>query len=167
MKSTPEAMPPASNPRPEARSDLQRDLAQCRADPHLMERLRAIYARLQAEIDAAGTQCNACGQCCRFDRVEHRLFVSTAELALLTAVRPPPDGATGDLRCAYQVAADCTARDRRPLGCRVFFCPDQSRSWCAETYEEHHRAVRAAHEPGDLPYRYVELTAALARLFPT
>ena len=128
--------------------------------------LSEIYARLGAEIDAAGAECDRCGRCCDFARADHRLYVSTGELALLTRRMPPADGAVGPLRCPYQVSGRCGARDGRPLGCRIFFCtPPADQSW-QDIYERYHRAVRDLHDQHGLPYTYVELTAALAHLFP-
>lgn len=162
----PDAVPPPSSPGPPGPGGLERDVALCRAESHFMDRLRELYADVQARIDAAGFQCRACGQCCHFARAGHRVYVSTGELALLASAPPPPDGAAGPLRCAYQAGQACTACTRRPLGCRVYFCTEPGHSRAAETYEEIHRAIRAAHRDAHLPYRYTELTAALAELFP-
>lgn len=165
MKSTPNATPPANSAPAEAQGALAADLALCRRDRRLLVRLREIYDRLQAETDHACPQCRACGMCCHFDRAGHRLMLTTGELALLAASRPPHGHATGPLRCGYQVGSDCSARDRRPLGCRVFFCCPESQPWSTEAYERHHHDIRAAHDELRLPYRYIELTAALAELF--
>jgi len=148
-----------------AGSDLAADVALCGADEELLACLREVYARLEADIDSADLECRACGHCCLFDRADHTLFVSTGELALLASQPVRPGCTPRPLRCAYQVDSRCTARDRRPLGCRVFFCSQDRRPRYPETYETLHRAVRAAHQRRKLPYRYVELTAALAELF--
>ena len=130
-------------------------------DDPFLDALTDLYARLGAEIDAAGATCDGCGACCDFARAGHRLYVSTGELALLTRQTPPADGARGPLRCPYQLAARCAARASRPLGCRIFFCTPPADSWCEDLYERYHRAIRALHDAHHLPYTYVELTAAL------
>ena len=127
--------------------------------------LAELYARLDAEIAAAGASCDACGNCCDFQRAGHRLYVSTAELARLASVRPAARGTCTPLHCPYHLADACTARNRRPLGCRVHFCRPPAPQWCEQIYERYHRDIRALHEARGIPYRYVELTAALARLF--
>ena len=124
--------------------------------------LAELYARLEAEVAEAGASCEACGQCCNFQKAGHRLYVSTAELALLAATGP--EGPCEPLRCPYQIAGACTARHRRPLGCRVHFCRPPSDQWCEQIYERYHHAIGALHETHGIPYRYVELTAALAEL---
>ena len=161
----PDATPRANSVPAVGCSDLAADVALCGANERIFKRLRDIYARLDAEVDVAGVECRTCGRCCNFDRADHRLFVSTGELALLASEPLPPGHTPRPLRCGYQVDSRCTARDRRPLGCRVFFCRQGLAHWCAETYEKHHREIRAAHDERRLPYRYVELTAAVAELF--
>jgi len=126
--------------------------------------LGELYARLDAEIASAGANCEACGQCCDFQRAGHRLYVSTAELALLAGVRPTAAASPAPLRCPYRIDGACTARARRPLGCRVHFCTPPSEQWCEQIYERYHHAIGALHEEYDIPYRYVELTAAIAEL---
>jgi Fe-S-cluster containining protein len=129
-----------------------------------MDRLRAVYAQADAEAAKRNLSCRACGGCCRFATAGHRLLASAAELALLLegsppACRPEPG------RCPYQQGARCTARERRPLGCRVYFCDEPSAA-AAGRYERHHRQVRRLHAERGLPYAYAELTGALAELLP-
>ena len=66
--------------------------------------------------------------------------------------------------CPYQRGSQCGARDRRCLGCRVFFCDPALKERSEELYERAHREIRRLHARAGLPYRYVELTAALAEL---
>ena len=86
--------------------------------------LRIIYDELAAEVEATGVACGLSGRCCRFREYDHTLFLSGIEAELLLADAPPPprpldDGAT----CPWQDRAGrCTAREARPLGCRVYYC---------------------------------------------
>lgn len=86
--------------------------------------LRALYADLEAEIARHAPRCVVSGRCCRFESFGHTLFLSAPEADLLVADAPPParpldDGAT----CPWQDdRGHCTAREARPLGCRVYFC---------------------------------------------
>jgi hypothetical protein len=88
------------------------------------DRLRALFAELDAEVAALGPVCVLSGRCCNFQEFDHTLFVSAPEAAFLLAEAPPPvrpldSGAT----CPWQHSSGCcTARDARPLGCRVYFC---------------------------------------------
>ncbi len=124
-----------------------------------LESLRAILASAQEEVESLAIPCRACGKCCDFAAMDHRLFVSTAELALL-AVEPPPSPAE-PLHCPYQQGGLCSARQRRPLGCRVFYCDSASQTRLNELYERYHQWIVALHQEWDIPYLYGEMTSWL------
>ena len=157
---------PGSEPIAAAAAALARAVRRCAADEQFLSELGDLLRRAAGAADelAAGNAepCRACGHCCRFDESGHWLYVSTGELALLGGVEPPQPPRRG--RCPYQVDARCTARDRRALGCRVFFCDERVREGSHELYERFHRQVRRLHERRGVAYLYVELTTALAEL---
>lgn len=84
---------------------------------------------------------------------------------MLTLDEPPATHLLGQLRCPYQVGSRCTARARRPLGCRTYFCR-AGEEWSASLYEEFHAGLRELHENHDAPYAYAELSKAVAEVFP-
>src|SRR4051812_934661 len=86
------------------------------------ERVMAIYAAADAAVAAAGPRCDASGRCCRFAEYGHTLFMSQLEADVLLAAVPPFDGPVSADSCPFQVDNLCTAREPRPLGCRVYFC---------------------------------------------
>ena len=148
-----------------SRVDIARAVDFCRRLPEMMAALEEIYRRVDADIAAAATAttCLGGGACCRFDLAGHRLYVSTAELALLTQQQPWRRGECQRLRCPYQAGPRCTARPLRPLGCRVFFCR------CGEgeedrAYETYHGLIRQLHDNCGAHYAYLELTEALREL---
>ena len=144
--------------------DLARLVSQCRSKPAFLSGLAEIYEQVEAELADYHCRCMGGGVCCRFDLVEHRLFVSTGELALLTSEPPPAPEACRKMRCPYQLGPKCSARDRRPLGCRIFFCrPDEGNS-PQGTYEEYHRRIRSLHQTHWVPYGYAELTSSIMQL---
>ncbi len=151
---------PSSNPG----GDLAAAVASARAHPDALRALQALYARLDAELDALDADCRGCGRCCLFGEMGHRLYLSTLELALLAREPPPPAGRRGELECPYQQDNVCTARTRRALGCRSFFCDVGDLEAAQPLYERFHRRLRALHERTGVPYRYVELTTALGSL---
>ena len=86
--------------------------------------LHGLYAELDQAVSDAGPVCRLSGRCCRFEEYGHTLFLSTIEAQLLVAEAPPPVRPldTG-LTCPWQDEhGRCTARDARPLGCRVYYC---------------------------------------------
>ena len=52
------------------------------------------------------------------------------------------------------------------LGSQAVLTPHVGDLGCVASVEVHHRAVRDLHDQHGLPYTYVELTAALADVFP-
>ena len=102
-----------------------------RLGPLVDAELRALYHELDAEVAALGPVCQLSGRCCRFKEYGHTLFVSTLEAQLLLESAPEPVRSLdqGDT-CPWQNAlGHCTARDCRPLGCRVYYCdPSYERS---------------------------------------
>ena len=93
--------------------------------PHeheLRRRVLDVYADVDRAVAAAGPRCDASGRCCRFTEYGHTLFLSHFEAETAARNRPAyakpvsPDG------CPFQVDNLCTARDERPLGCRIYFC---------------------------------------------
>ncbi len=160
MKSKPNATPQVN----EAHSPplLGEAVALCRADAKFTSALCEIYTRADLAVAKRSPDCRACGACCRFDRMGHRLYVSTGELAMLCETPPSQPFRPG--RCPYQSGSQCTARRRRPLGCRVFFCGEGPAEWSSELYEKYHAQIRRLHESHGLPYSYVELTAGLREI---
>lgn len=82
----------------------------------------AVYAAADAAVRAAGPRCDASGRCCRFTEYGHTLFLSHFEAELLLEATPPYDTPVSRDGCPFQIGGLCTARDARPLGCRIYFC---------------------------------------------
>lgn len=164
MRSRPDATLPAAEPHDEGARSLVAAVARCQADEGFLAAIRKLYARVNAATAAQGWACKACGACCDFAASGHRLYVSSGELALLTATRPPGPLVPG--RCPYQVDGRCTVRPVRALGCRLFFCDSRAQEAFPKDYETHHRNLRRLHDAAGLPYIYAELTAALDELSP-
>jgi Fe-S-cluster containining protein len=144
-----------------------------------------ILAEVERDIAARKPVCRASGRCCKFEAYGHRLYVTAAELSHFAATlslqnqkskiknqdspivslpqffsTDKPEG------CPYQIDGLCTARDARPLGCRIYFCDENAQSWQNEVYEKYHAQLRELHERFHLPYRYLEWRAALRELLP-
>jgi len=129
--------------------------------------------------------CKASGRCCKFEAYGHRLYVTAAEMVYFAGIEaerkaqpahvhgndkavslPQFFAAETQAGCPYQVQGLCTAREARPLGCRLYFCDENAQHWQAEVYEKYHAQLRAVHEQFGLDYRYLEWRAALRELCP-
>jgi Fe-S-cluster containining protein len=130
-----------------------RDVALFRAE------LRAIYDDLDAEVARLGPVCELSGRCCRFDEYGHTLFLSAPEAALLLAdapspVRPLDRGAS----CPWQdEKGRCTAREARPMGCRVYFCDPAYQAHAPALSEAFIARLKRLTNSLGLPWNYAPL----------
>ncbi len=88
----------------------------------LRSRVLQVYAEVDAAVAAAAPRCDASGRCCRFTEYGHTLFLSQFEADILLETAPDYDKPVTRDGCPFQVGNLCTARDERPLGCRIYFC---------------------------------------------
>jgi len=133
-----------------------------------------ILAEAEADIAARKPVCRASGKCCQFEKYGHRLYATGVEVVHFASrmkdeTRKTKEGKGISLPqltettegCPYQVEGLCTAREARPLGCRVYFCDANAQAWQNEVYEKYHAKLKAVHEALGVPYRYMEWRAAL------
>ncbi len=91
-------------------------------DAALRDRVLEVYAAVDAAVAAENPRCDASGRCCRFTEYGHTLFLSEFEAEILLETAPAyAKPVTRDF-CPFQVDNLCTARESRPLGCRIYFC---------------------------------------------
>lgn len=81
-----------------------------------------LYREVDAQVAQAGPVCVASGRCCRFKEYGHTLFVSNLEAAVLLAAAPAYTTPVSPDFCPFQQGTLCTAREPRPLGCRIYYC---------------------------------------------
>lgn len=86
------------------------------------QKVRFVYAVADNAVAAAGPKCDASGKCCHFTEYGHSLFISHFEAEILLENAPPYETPVSRDGCPFQVGGLCTARDARPLGCRIYFC---------------------------------------------
>jgi Fe-S-cluster containining protein len=125
----------------------------------LRKALGSLYARLDAEIAAAAPTCRISGRCCRFKQYDHTLFLTSLEAAVLVRDAPEPCRETEDpARCPWQAESGlCTAREARPLGCRVFFCDPAHRERMPVLTERYLGELKGLMAEYDLDWGYAPL----------
>src|SRR4030095_9485295 len=112
-------------------------------------RWRAVSPAADAAVAAAGPRCDASGRCCRFTEYGHTLFISAFEAELLLTGAPLYEGPLSRDGCPYQVNGLCTAREHRPLGCRIYFCDPSFQDRMMEITEASLAALKLiANKPG-------------------
>lgn len=132
--------------------------------PSVIEFLRGFYQQVDTALAALEPRCTNRGQCCNFARAGHRLFVTPIEVAAFRRAYAdrwqPAEPASG--RCPWQIDGLCTAREFRPLGCRVYFCDPQAQAWQNEFYEARLREMKQFMAEHGIQYRYEEWLSALS-----
>jgi hypothetical protein len=118
--------------------------------------LQALYATVDRRVAEAGPACALSGRCCRFREYGHTLFLTEIEARLLLADAPPPVRPLDDAAaCPWQDEhGRCTARDARPLGCRIYFCDPTYPALMYELTEAALAELRAWVRREDLPWNY-------------
>ena len=120
----------------------------------LRDALLAIYDDLAADIARAAPVCELSGRCCRFKEYGHTLFLSRPEAELLLEHGLPANAVVDEAGCPFQINGLCTARERRPLGCRVYYC-DPNYAGVGEVLSERYVGrLKQLHDAGMTPWDY-------------
>jgi hypothetical protein len=125
--------------------------------------LAELYHDLEAEVARRGPVCQLSGRCCRFKEYGHVLFVSAPEIEVLLNEAPPPVRALDQgERCPWQDRQGrCTAREARPLGCRIYYCDPDYESELPEFGEAFLGRLKRLVEKHGLDWGYRPLHAHL------
>jgi hypothetical protein len=141
-------------------------IRQTSRDPRKVQAVADLFAQVDAETKASQAACERCGECCRFATYDHRLFVTTMELAYLLArvgpVSSPPQSQPAD--CIYLISEQCSIYPHRMLGCRIFLCKFHDSGVPPSSNENWHRALIKLHQAYCVPYSYVDWAVGLAGL---
>ena len=124
----------------------------------LRQAVLELYREVDREVAAAGPVCVASGRCCRFKEYGHTLFVSQIEADVLLADAPPYDSAavTADF-CPFQKGNLCTAREPRPLACRIYYCDPNYQEKAGELSEKYLRELKRLADEHGAGWRYAPL----------
>ncbi|MBU0718936.1 MAG: hypothetical protein KJ749_11860 [Planctomycetes bacterium] len=125
--------------------------------------VEAVYASVDRSIAQQSPVCERKGICCRFGTFGHRLYVTALEVCYYLANDEPPLQVVGDV-CPHLVDGTCHARDRRPLGCRIYYCDLQAQHWQGPLTEDQLRRLRALHDELSVSYFYADWLAILRAL---
>jgi Fe-S-cluster containining protein len=125
--------------------------------PELRRQVLELYQEVDRAVAAAGPVCVASGRCCRFKEYGHTLFVSSLEADVLLRAAPPYEQPVTAEFCPFQKDNLCTAREPRPLGCRVYYCDPHYQETGNALTEKYLRRLKELAEVYDIPWRYAPL----------
>jgi hypothetical protein len=123
----------------------------------MRRRVLELYAEADREVAAAGPVCVASGRCCRFKEYGHVLYISNLEADVLLHSAPPYQIPVTSDFCPFQKGTLCTAREPRPLGCRVYFCDPAYQETSHAITEKYLRRLKELAEIHDVEWRYAPL----------
>ena len=126
-------------------------------NPQINQRVLSLYAAVDAAVAAAGPKCEASGRCCRFKEYGHTLFLSQIEADVLLAAAPPYEQSVSADFCPFQKENLCTAREPRPLGCRIYFCDPAYQETGNQITETALRQLKQLADEYALGWRYAPL----------
>ena len=130
--------------------------------PTAFPELEGLYREIDREVLSLGVACWARGDCCDFRRFDHKLMASSLEIAYVKEKHPGKLDAGSSL-CLFWKAGKCTERDRRPLGCRTFFCDRRYRGILEDLHEKYYRRLRQIARGHPCPWSYEPFVDALCR----
>lgn len=116
-----------------------------------------LYAEADREVASAGPVCVSSGRCCRFKEYGHVLYVSSLEADVLLSSAPPYELPVTSDFCPFQKGNLCTAREPRPLGCRVYYCDPVYQETCSRIMEMYTRRLKELCEEEGLQWCYAPL----------
>src|SRR5436309_5566302 len=121
------------------------------------QKILTVYDAVDRAVAAAGPRCDASGRCCRFEEYGHTLFISQFEAELLLESAPPFEQPVSKASCPFQIDNLCTARDERPLGCRIYFCDPSYQETGQRITEDAIAQLKRIAEEHDTGWRYAPL----------
>jgi hypothetical protein len=125
--------------------------------------MREFYTAADMLVASKGATCWNSGECCRFGKYGHRLYITTLELCYYVAAGRGAPPITED-SCPHAYAGRCHARDQRPAGCRIYFCDPTAEAWQGPITELLLGRLKQMHEELAVPYVYADWMQALHAL---
>jgi hypothetical protein len=123
----------------------------------LRRRVLELYHEADRDVAGAGPVCVASGRCCRFKEYGHVLFLSNLEADVLLHGAPPYEAPVTPDFCPFQQGNLCTAREPRPLGCRIYYCDPNYQEEGARISEVYLRRLKELADAHGVAWRYAPL----------
>lgn len=135
-----------------------------RLDVNLYSELGRIYQLLEKELTQLNPGCNQCGTCCNFSTFDHVLYASSVEVNFIMRNVEVPDFNVADNVCPFLKDNQCSIRDFRTLGCRVFYCNPHYKEVLNDVYEKYYQKIKDLREKYTIQWRYLPFLNQLTEL---
>jgi Fe-S-cluster containining protein len=129
--------------------------------------LPRLYEDVACDIAAAAPVCEVSGRCCRFKEFGHTLFLSRPEAEELLAKGLPEGAVITEEACPFQINGLCTAREHRPLACRIFFCDPNYAETSVQLSERYIARLKQLHNATETEWEYRRLHEFLREALPS
>jgi Fe-S-cluster containining protein len=123
----------------------------------LRRQVLELYQEVDRAVAAAGPVCVASGRCCRFKEHGHVLYLTNLEANVLLAGAPPYEKPVSADYCPFQKGSLCTAREPRPLGCRIYYCDPTYQETGNQITETYLARLRGLARANGVNWRYAPL----------
>ena len=120
-----------------------------------------IYKELEAELASINPGCDACGTCCHFDKFDHILYASTIETNYILENVEVPSFDPDNNVCPFLANNQCTIREYRTLGCRVFFCNPDYKETLQDIYEKYYTMIKDVAVKNQTEWQYAPMMKLL------
>lgn len=120
-----------------------------------------IYEKLEAELVSINPGCNACGTCCNFDEFDHVLYASTIETDYIRNNVEVPSYNPDKNVCPFLINNQCTIREHRTLGCRVFFCNPDYKEKAQDIYNKYYTMIKDLADNSQAKWHYAPMLKLL------
>jgi len=133
-----------------------------RSEVNLYSELGRIYQRLEKELTQLNPGCNRCGTCCNFSTFDHVLYTSSIEVNFITRNVEVPNFNVSDNLCPFLKDNQCSIRDFRTLGCRVFYCNPHYKEVLYGVYEKYYQMIKELSMKYNIQWKYLPFLDQLA-----
>ncbi len=122
---------------------------------NLYSELRAIYERLETELMTLNPVCKQCGTCCKFSAFDHVLYTSSIEVNFITQYVDIPEFDISKNVCPFLKNNQCSIRDFRTIGCRIFYCDPHFKEISHDLYEKYYRMIKELNHKYNTQWKYL------------
>ena len=129
---------------------------------NLYSELATLYQDLEKELTQLNPGCNTCGTCCNFRTFDHVLYTSSIEVNYITQNVEVPDFNVSDNICPFLKDNECSIREFRTLGCRIFYCNTHYKEILYDLYEKYHRMIKELSKKYNYQWKYLPFLSQLA-----